>query len=427
MTDVINRHLVDAARARDQGRRADEQRSLNAVLAIDPEHPLARNALGMAALQAGDAAGAADHFRAAAERDPNAAALWLNLAKAYRTAGDDDGERSALERALAADQTDLMTIIRMAELHERLADHGPATDRWSAVLAMAGALPDNPPELAAIVNHARAYVGGRRASLADALDEALVTDLAAASARDRRRMTAAVDAMLGRRSIYANRCEGLHYPFLPADEYFEREHFPWFAELEAATPAIRTELEAILASADAGLVPYVQLAKGTPRNVWSNLDGSTDWSSLHLWREGQRIESVCARAPKTAALIETLPLARIPGRAPTVFFSILKARSHIPGHTGVTNSRTIVHLPLIVPQECHFRVGGETREWREGEAFAFDDTIEHEAWNRSDQDRAVLILDCWNPHLSEDERRMIVRMFDVADQARDAGAGTTSN
>ena len=420
MTDAINRHLADAARARDQGRRADEQRSLAAVLALDADHPVARNALGMAALQAGDAGAARDHFRAAAARDPDVAALWLNLAKAQRISGDDEGERSALERALAADQTDLMAIIRMAELHERLGEHSPATDRWSAVLALAGALPDNPPELTAIIGHARAYVTDRRASLAEALDEALASDLAAASPRDQRRMTAANDAMLGRRSIFANRCEGLHYPFLPADEYFDREHFPWFAELEAATPAIRTELEAILVSADVGLAPYVQLAKGTPRNVWSDLDGSTDWSSLHLWREGQRIESVCARAPTTAALIEMLPLARIPRRAPTVFFSILKAGSHIPAHTGVTNSRTIVHLPLIVPPGCSFRVGGETRDWREGEAFAFDDTIEHEAWNRSDQNRAVLILDCWNPHLSEDECRMIVRMFDVADQSREA-------
>ena len=420
MTDAINRHLADAARARGQGRRADEQRSLAAALALDADHPVARNALGMAALQAGNAAVAAGHFGAAAARDPNSSALWLNLAKAHRISGHDEGERSALERALAADQTELMAIIRMAELHERLSEHGPATDRWSAVLAMAGALPDNPPELASIIGHARAYVGGRRASLADALDQALATDLAAANPRDRRRMMAASGAMLGRRSIFANQCEGLHYPFLPADEYFDREHFPWFAELEAATATIRAELQAILASGDAGLAPYVQMEKGTPQNKWSVLDGSTDWSSLHLWREGTRIDAVCARAPKTAALIEALPLARIPQRAPTVFFSILKAGSHIPAHTGVTNSRTIVHLPLIVPPGCSFRVGGEMRDWREGEAFAFDDTIEHEAWNRSEHDRAVLILDCWNPHLSEDERRMIVRMFDVADQARDA-------
>ncbi|WP_299173193.1 aspartyl/asparaginyl beta-hydroxylase domain-containing protein [uncultured Brevundimonas sp.] len=29
----------------------------------------------------------------------------------------------------------------------------------------------------------------------------------------------------------------------------------------------------------------------------------------------------------------------------------------------------------------------------EGRAWAFDDTIEHEAWNNSDQDRTILIFD----------------------------------
>ena len=79
--------------------------------------------------------------------------------------------------------------------------------------------------------------------------------------------------------------------------------------------------------------------------------------------------------------------------------------------------RTIVHLPLIVPPGCGFRVGGETREWKVGEAFAFDDTIEHEAWNDSDELRAVLILDVWNPHITEAERELLQTFFRVADSS----------
>ena len=127
------------------------------------------------------------------------------------------------------------------------------------------------------------------------------------------------------------------------------------------------------------------------------------------------MDAACARAPTTAALVEQLPLCRIPGRAPAVFFSILRAGKHIPPHTGVTNVRSIVHLPLIVPEGCTFRVGGETRPWVEGQAVVFDDTIEHEAHNPTPQDRAVLILDCWNPYLSEAERTMICRIYEVAD------------
>ena len=89
---------------------------------------------------------------------------------------------------------------------------------------------------------------------------------------------------------------------------------------------------------------------------------------------------------------------------PTAFFSVLRPRTHLPAHNGVTNSRAIIHLPLIVPEGCRFRVGGETREWRVGEAWAFDDTIEHEAWNDSDEPRVILILDAWNPLLTEAEK-----------------------
>ena len=142
-------------------------------------------------------------------------------------------------------------------------------------------------------------------------------------------------------------------------------------------------------------------------------DRFVDMDTDRLWRDGERNESACVRAPKTAALVESLPLCRISGRAPAVFFSILKAGKHIPPHTGVTNVRSIVHLPLIVPDGCTFRVGGETRPWVEGEAFVFDDTIEHEAHNPTDRDRAVLILDTWNPHLSEAEREMICKIYAV--------------
>jgi aspartyl/asparaginyl beta-hydroxylase (cupin superfamily) len=85
----------------------------------------------------------------------------------------------------------------------------------------------------------------------------------------------------------------------------------------------------------------------------------------------------------------------------------------------VTNTRAIIHLPLVVPSGCRFRVGGETREWREGEAFAFDDTIEHEAWNNSDEPRVVLILDVWNPHLTLVEQELLAEYFRLFDQPRD--------
>jgi aspartyl/asparaginyl beta-hydroxylase (cupin superfamily) len=189
------------------------------------------------------------------------------------------------------------------------------------------------------------------------------------------------------------------------------------AQLNAAASGIRSELETLLADPGDALQPYVRMEKGLPDNKWTELDQSLDWSACFLWEYGEPNKAVLDRCPLTAAALAALPSAHIPKRAPSAFFSILKPRTRIPAHTGVTNTRAIVHLPLIVPTGCGFRVGGETREWTEGQAFAFDDTIEHEAWNDSDEMRAVLIFDVWNPHLTSAEQALIAQYFSVADAA----------
>jgi aspartyl/asparaginyl beta-hydroxylase (cupin superfamily) len=415
---TIQQHLAEAHRAKQAGLADRAREHLEAVLALDGEQPAARNALGLGALERGDARAAAVHFEIACKRDPKAPPLWMNLARAHRELGDPEAERTALEQVLTIDQRDLLALIRLAELHERLGEETQAAQRWGAVIALSSSIQDRSPEFDRLIDHAKTYVQNQRQRLADSIEGRLAHDLADAGKRDRRRMQAAADHWLGRRAIYANHCEGLHYPFLPADEFFERDHFSWLDQLEAATDVILAELQSIVADPDPGLAPYISMAPGTPESKWTPLDKSLDWGALHLWKEGVRIDEACARAPRTAELVESLPLCRIKNRAPTIFFSILKAGRQIPPHTGVTNVRSIVHLPLIVPDGCEFRVGGETREWRKGEAFVFDDTIEHEAWNRSNEDRAVLIIDTWNPHLTEHERAMICRFYEAADEQR---------
>lgn len=411
----IQDQLGAGMRARQSGRMSEASRHFEAVLDLDPTNAAARNVLGLDALAVGNLRAAADHLEQACRGDPTAPELWVNLASARGALEEPEAERDALERALALDQRFLPALIRLAQLHERLGREEAAADRWSAVISLAAQLDQSSPEWEELLAHARTCVARQQQGLAHALDSALARHLEAASGREGRRVQAAVDAMLGRRSIYANQCHGLHYPFLPADEFFDRDHFPWLASLEASTNEIRRELLAILADPGAGLTPYVAQPPGLPENKWSQLDRSLDWSALHLWQDGVRNEEACARAPVTTALVEQLPLCRIPGRAPAVFFSILRAGKHIPPHTGVTNVRSIVHLPLVVPRGCTFRVGGETRPWIEGEAFVFDDTIEHEAHNPTAQDRAVLILDCWNPYLGEAERPMICEIYQALD------------
>ena len=114
-------------------------------------------------------------------------------------------------------------------------------------------------------------------------------------------------------------------------------------------------------------------------------------------------------------------MADIDGLCPNALFSALAAHTHIPPHNGETNSRLVAHLPLIVPKNCTYRVGFEQRKWEVGKCLVFDDTIEHEAHNDSDELRVVLIFDLWNPLLTGTEKKLVSRL---ARSTREFGVAT---
>ncbi len=216
-----------------------------------------------------------------------------------------------------------------------------------------------------------------------------------------------LDVLLGKKRVFVQQPTFMHFPHLPAVQFYDHADFPWLDAVEAATNDIRNELVRIMAEDSGGLVPYVVYPAGAPLNQWKELNNSRKWSAFYLLREGARLDERLSRCPKTAAALSNVPLADLPGHAPTAFFSILEPKTRIPPHTGVTNTRLVVHVPLIVPSSCGFRVGSEIRAWVPGKAWVFDDTIEHEAWNDSEDARAILIFDVWNPHLTEAERDLV--------------------
>jgi aspartate beta-hydroxylase len=230
-------------------------------------------------------------------------------------------------------------------------------------------------------------------------------------AGSRMRFERCLDQVLGRRRIYTPEPTYMLFPYLSNHEYYERALFPWLEAFEAETDAIREELLGVLSTDSAGVEPYIAFSEGLPLRQWRELNRSRRWGAYFLINQGRREESHLARCPRTAAALAAVPQVDIPGRGPTAFFSMLDAHTHIPAHSGVTNSRLTVHLPLIVPPNCRFRVGGEIREWRLGSAWVFDDTIEHEAWNDSDAARAILICDVWHPELTALERDLVREMM----------------
>ena len=408
----IQARLVGAANARQRGQLAEELKLLDQALEIGPRDPVALNARGMRALADRKPADAAGYFSQAAEIEPREPALWMNLATAARQQGDAELEGAALDRALEIDRLNFMALLRTAELEERCERTSEAAVLWANVVQFASSMVDRAPIMDDAIRRGRAFLAAHRVSLASKFDAEFGVDRRGDP--DLRRFNACLDFVLGGRAIYRNECHGVNFPFLPADEYFDKRLFlPWLGEIEKRTDAIRKEALALMKNPGEALRPYVRQEKGLPQNKWSKLDHSLDWGACFLWEYGEPNQPVIERCPETAAALELAPQNRVPGKAPTAFFSILRPHAHIPPHTGVTNTRAIIHLPLVVPKGCWLRVGGETREWVEGEAFAFDDTIEHEALNPTDDLRIVLIFDVWNPHLSEREQQLLYRMFEI--------------
>jgi len=227
------------------------------------------------------------------------------------------------------------------------------------------------------------------------------------------RFARALDIAAGRRELYLQRPTVFTYPELPNIQYYESADFDWAPAIEAATVKVKAELQALL-NADGidDFRPYIQAQDASLRlDANKELVDNKEWSALFLCENGRPDNRLIDRCPKTWAVLQKAPLARIAGWGPTVMFSLLKAGARIAPHTGMFNTRLVCHLPLIVPPGCRFRVGNEIREWREGELFIFDDTIEHEAWNDSNEDRVVLIFDIWRPELSAQERGELTALF----------------
>jgi len=363
------------------------------------------------ALKRGDPRGALALAIEAERAAPGDIALKLQRAMVNRAMGDLPAALAALDEALGLDPYDYVALLSKGAVVEKMSGERAAAAVYKNALKIAPPDDRMPPPLRAPTDRARQIVTRTQEALEAHLKLRTGQVNAATSDEARRRFDESVGVFSGRERVYVQEPLLLHYPRLPAIPFYDRAHFPWFAELEAATDTIRGELEGALAASKDDFTPYIAYPKGAPVNQWGELNHSRRWSSFFLWKDGARQDGACELCPKTAALLAELPMAEQPGFAPTAMFSALDANTHIPAHTGSTNVRLLCHLPLILPGPARFRVGGETREWKMGQAWVFDDTIEHEAWNDADQLRVILIFDIWNPYLDEGEKALVTALL----------------
>ena len=402
--------LMEAVDRADQtGNKAEAERALARARTLAPDHPGVLNVAGMRALASGDAATARPLLERAAALDPATPLLWVNLALAHRELADEAGERDALERALAVDPRYFPALLHKARLFERQGKLKAAAYMYHAFLAC---LPPGaqPPIVQDAIRHAHDVLQENKRRLEVFLRPRVDAARARHAGEPLERFDACLETLLGKRPAYRQEPTFMLFPRVPAVEFADRSQYPWLDAFDAATDEIRAEALAALGADGDGFVPYISKSAGAPVDQWRELNNSKRWSTYFLLKNGKPLEEHLARCPRTAALLASAPLCEIPAHAPTAFFSVLAPRTRIPPHTGVTNSRFIVHLPLVVPPGCLYRVGAERREWREGHAWVFDDTFEHEAINDSDQPRIVLIFDVWNCFLTAAERALVAEV-----------------
>jgi aspartate beta-hydroxylase len=319
-----------------------------------------------------------------------------------------------LDRALAVDPRNVRALIARADHFATTGDARAAGAFYRAALKASPARDRLPPDLVRELQRAH-----RMCEQIEAGYKSYVREKLAARGFDPDRASSARFAQslaiaFGEKRTFLQQPRYFYFPELPQIQFYDREQFAWIPEVEAETTRIRDELLGVMRD-PAAFSPYVTGEANRPRNDQQGMLNNPAWSAFFLWKNGEPVPGNAERCPATMRALERLPLARVPNRSPSILFSLMQPRAHIPPHNGLVNTRLICHLPLIVPGGCRFRVGNEVREWQQGRCWLFDDTIEHEAWNDSDETRVILLFDVWRPELSHEERQLLQHLFESID------------
>ncbi len=368
----------------------------------------------------GDLAGARRLLEQLVTGDGARFGQWMKLAAMCRAMGDLSGAQAALSGALRIEPTDFMALLMRGNILEQQGHRKEAGEIYGIALFHKPEGVALPPHVQAVAERASRV----HADYVDDLAQAIAREMAPARARatpqQQRRLDLFASHSLRRTRPYHQEPTHFHYPGLPELEFHDREDAPWLAELEAMTDVIQSEFEAVVNAEAAELVPYITYPDDLPLRQWAELNQSRKWTAIHLLNRGSLVEANARHCPRTMEALRSVPQPDIPGRSPNAMFSLLAPRTRIPPHSGVANIRLVGHLPLIIPEGCAFRVGNETRPWKRGEAWVFDDTIEHEAWNDSDELRVILLFDVWTTALSAAERQAVRGLMHAMDDASGA-------
>lgn len=174
--------------------------------------------------------------------------------------------------------------------------------------------------------------------------------------------------------------EGLAPPF------FEVENETWYATLMAGKEEIKQEF---LSKHQQEFRPYYNNTFANKENQWQIIP-------LKFWGLNKR--KMGKSYPIANAIINKIPFVS------SATFSKLNPQTSIDPHVGDSNIMYRIHVPLIIPAKlpaCGFKISDKSISWDENKIFAFCDAHQHEAWNNTNEDRVIFILDIIRPEFQE--------------------------
>lgn len=410
--------------ARQAVARADLDAAERAFLSLLERQPHDVEALRFVASRQsarGEHAAALQHLQFAVKLSRDDSAAWMQLANVQMAVEDFNGAASSFRYGLSLAPRTFVARLQLGIALEQSGQPHEALKAYFMAIESARAMgrwqneATTAPALREAVKYAVKYVNqGRRQLFRGVLEPLRQRYGSAELERVERCLAIYFSDLPANIPDPRQKPKFLYFPDIASQPYYPRKHFPWLEALEAATDTVRDELRAVLAQ-ERSLESFLGESPTQGNQAMLDSFGQLDpaWDAYFFYRHGERYDEHCASCPQTTAVLDTLPLVRIRDHAPETLFSVLSPGTHILLHTGVTNTRLVTHLPLIVPPDCAIRVGGEEHAWQEGRCVTFDDTWEHEAWNRSGQTRVVLILDSWHPELSEVERAAVTDLVEA--------------
>lgn len=376
--------------------------------------------LAQLAMGRDDVARAVHFLKVAATAHPADDNLAIDFAVALIANDRPDLATNALEAHLLQVPSSHTAWLLLGQIRDAIDDRSGALAAWYQAVSRAqraGAWLDEettPEALLNAVTHAIEQVhAGRRGLLLGALDGVAHQFGHHSLKRVYRAVSGYLRESDGAPTDARQRPKFFFFPGLPNEPYHDPLLQPWARRLTDAFADVRADAMRVLRE-DECLPNFVDAAPGARPGHLAGAAAMPAWEAFFFYRHGKRFDTNHARCPATSALLESIELCRIDFDAPEICFSVLRPQTHILPHHGVTNARLVMHLPLVVPHDCALNlIGAGEHHWQEGRLVMFDDTFEHEAWNRSQASRTILLMDCWNPYLTEVERLAMKSLFET--------------